>query len=96
MQPTVLGIAWFRRKHWKQLLEIFTDRDSLHSSYDEWLADAKKTERGMKALGFTVERIHIEPDRFPGWCAARGVEPNGEARSNFASEAIARKRGTRS
>lgn len=96
MQIRAIGIAWYRRSDWKRLLTLFPDRDRLHSTYDKWLGAAEKGEREFKRKGHIVERVYIDPDEFPGWCASRGLEPDASARNTFASEAVAIKYGNQS
>ena len=70
------------------LRDLFPDRSALHATYDEWEADARRVERQLGAQGLAVERIIVDPAEFSGWCALRGLEPDGAARSRFTTEAL--------
>jgi hypothetical protein len=85
---TSVGLAWYRREDWKTLCDLFPDRSALHTTYDEWEADAKRIERQLGAQGLAVEHVIIDPAEFSGWCAVRGLVPDGAARSRFTTEAV--------
>lgn len=52
-----------------------------------------REQRGEPRRGLIAERVYIDPDEFPRWCAARGLDLDADARMAFASEAVARKYG---
>lgn len=69
------------------------DAETLPAFYSEWFSDAKKVERLYKGRGDIVERIYLDPDTFPEWCRARGLNVDSAARNRFAAEAVAIKYG---
>ena len=84
------GIAWFRPDDYEVLLSMFTDRDILHSNYEDWLKEAERVIHQLQVDGQSWRKVYIHPDTFPRWCAERGLEVNADARSEFAAEAVAR------
>jgi hypothetical protein len=86
-----VGLAWFRNEDYPRLLAIFEDANEMHDTWEEWQESAKKVEDHLKTEGYTVERIFIDPDTFPGWCRKAGVRINAKARSRFTAEAVGAK-----
>lgn len=85
-----ISIAWFDAEQWQKLKEIADDADALDSSYEKWLAGAKKLERQLHEQGMHAHRIMLETDALAKWCAARKRPLNSEARSEYAA-ALARR-----
>jgi hypothetical protein len=88
---TVVGIVWYRREDWPALGRLFVDAEELDDSYDDWLAQAESTFRQLESQGLIVEKVYMHPVVFADWCRERGLRPDADARSRFASE-IARQR----
>lgn len=80
-----ISIAWFDAEQWQKLKEIADDADSLDTSYEKWLAGAKKLERQLHEQGMHAHRIMLETDALAKWCAARKRPLNSEARSDYAA-----------
>ena len=91
MAVQVVGMAWYRREDWKKLKALFTDAHKLHRTYDEWLKAAETGVKTLTAQGHIVEKVHIDPDEFAGWCAMRGLNIDAKARTQFANEFVYRK-----
>lgn len=83
---TEIGLGWYRREDWDRLLQMFPDRDKLHDTYDEWLADVHRGEKLARREGNIVKRIIVDPDKLADWCAIRGLEPVAAARSEYVCE----------
>lgn len=88
-----VGIAWFRRENYAKARKLFKDGHKLSPTYDQWLKRAKRAEKELKAQGHIVEKAYIDPETFPAWCRARGLDINAEARIRFANEFVAGKYG---
>lgn len=86
-----IGIAWYHRKDYKRLMKIFADSQELPSTFDEWLQLAYQTYDRLKRQGHLVEKVYIDPDTFPAWCAKRGLNINANARASFADEFVRQK-----
>lgn len=85
MKVQAVGMAWYKRKHYTRLLEIFEDSDKLHRTYDEWLVAAEQGCKGLEAKGVRVIRVDIDPDEFPSWCASKGLNLNANARIEYSN-----------
>ena len=85
------GIPWYFRQDYRRILEIMTDAHLLPPSYDAWRQKAERLERRPQSEGMIVVRAEIDPDEFPRWCAARGLNVDAKARGEFASEAAYRR-----
>ncbi len=86
------GIVWYRQADWLRLRMLFPDANKLPDTYGEWLASAERLMAQLKRDGISTERVLLDPDRFSAWCAARGLPLDAQARSQYASEAVASKR----
>ena len=57
-------------------------------SWTEWLKMAEEMERGLKAYGHVVLRVHIDPNTFADWCTANCTRPGSEGRKKFVAAAV--------
>lgn len=92
--PPAIGAYWINERDYPALLEIFADGDKMPRTWKEWLRIAEEMEQGLKAYGHVVLRVHIDPNTFLDWCAARGVKPGREARKMFVAAAVNERYGT--
>jgi hypothetical protein len=86
-----IGIAWYKPEHYDELKRLFSDGRNLPSTYNEWLKQAEGLLNKLKREGQTVEKVYIEPDTFPAWCAEKGMDVDSKARVRFADEFVAKK-----
>jgi hypothetical protein len=89
MNVEIFGLVWYKRKEYETLRRLFTDGDSLPALYDDWLKSAERVLRVLRNDGHAFRKVYIDPNTFPQWCAARGLEPDAKARSRFGAEAVA-------
>jgi hypothetical protein len=94
--PMRIGLAWFDREQWQRLTEVVPDRSELDDTYDQWERSAKETMKNLRRSGQAVEKVPIRIEELLAWCTLRGVAPDGKARSQFASEILQRKYGSKS
>ncbi|MCU7839752.1 MAG: hypothetical protein KZQ94_10300 [Candidatus Thiodiazotropha sp. (ex Troendleina suluensis)] len=85
------GFAWFRREDYNRCLKIFIDSKVLPSQFDKWLKLANRALDDCKRQGNIAEKVYIDPDTFPAWCASRGLDVDAKARMAYASEVVAQK-----
>ena len=85
-QPSVQAMVWYKKEDWQQLKEMFVDGDMLPKSYEDWEKRAEEMKNKAQAEGDAVIKVYIDPQTFPEWCRKKGVEMNGEARSQLAIE----------
>jgi hypothetical protein len=84
----IAGIAWFRREDYARARKLFEDGNGLPPTFDQWLKQAEKVKQNAEAHGFRVEKVHIDLDTFPAWCAERGLNVNAHARTQFANHVV--------
>ncbi|HEY0380550.1 MAG TPA: hypothetical protein VGC87_26795 [Pyrinomonadaceae bacterium] len=87
-----IGFAWYKPEHYDEMRRLSADgKTQMPSTYKQWLKKAQDLFDRLKREGHTVEKVYIEPDTFPAWCAERGLQINAQARIRFADEFVARK-----
>lgn len=91
--PPAVGVYWIRQEHYPALIQLFEDGHKLPPTWEQWLKMAEEMERGLKAYGHPVLRVHIDPDTFPAWCAAHGTRPGSEGRKRFVAAAVLERYG---
>ena len=91
----VVGVVWYQEADWPRLRALFADADKLPDTYAEWLASAEDLLAQLKRAGIDGERVPLDPDVFSAWCVARGLAPDAQARSRYASEVVAAERRPR-
>ena len=87
----VVGVVWYREADWPRLRALFADADKLPDTYAEWLASAEGLLAQLRRDRIPAQRVPLDPDTFSSWCAARGLAPDAQARSQYASEVVAAK-----
>ena len=87
---TLVGMGWYRSQDWERLLQVISDRDQLHNTYSEWLAEAEWAERNIRATGHEVRRVFVDPDELAAWCLIRGRKPDGKTRAEFVTDKMER------
>lgn len=86
IKAVAVGIAWYTRETYPRCLAIFHDAKDCHDTFDKWLAEAKQVEMHLRDQGIRIERIKINPDTFPAWCAVNGFSRiDAKARAEYCS-----------
>jgi len=88
-----IGMAWYDRADYPEILRVMADADRLPRTYDDWLQRSGQGEQELIAQGVRVFRAVIKPQPFIGWCALRGLKLDAKARMAFATEHAARETG---
>ena len=91
--PPAVGVYWIGEGDYPALLKIFDDGDRMPRTWKEWLKIAEEMERGLKAYGHVVMRVHIDPCTFADWCVTHGMKPGREGRRNFIAAAVSDRYG---
>jgi hypothetical protein len=94
--PPAAGAYWVKEEDYPALLKVSDDGKKMPQTWEEWLKMAEEMERGLKAYGHVVMRVHIDPKTFPDWCAAHGTSPGREGRKRFVAAAVAERYGDQS
>jgi hypothetical protein len=84
MQGSPVGICWYRPEDYARLMAMFTDRQRLADTYEEWLKEAKKVSGTLTLEGFNIVKVYIDPETFPAWCKKNGLEMDAKARAQYA------------
>jgi hypothetical protein len=80
----VVGIAWFKDEAvYKRALAIFTDRENMPASFEDWKALVGRECGLIKDGGNIAIRADIDPETFTAWCASHGYETNSKGRTAF-------------
>ena len=85
------GIAWYRQEDYAKIKRIMIDHRKLPDTYKKWSKSANAGVEKLRAEGHIVEKVNIDPETFPSWCIANGMEVDANARMRFASDFVARK-----
>jgi hypothetical protein len=85
-----VGIAWYRAQDYGQIRRIMADAADFPATYREWREVSERLENDLRQQGHVVLRAIIDPEIFPEWCKARGLNIDAEARTIFASEVASR------
>lgn len=96
MKVRAVGIAWYRQEDYAKIRKVMIDRRKLPDTYKQWLKKANQAFKILTTEDNLVEKIYIDPESFPDWCAKRGMNTNAEARTTFANESVAKKYGNQS
>ena len=77
-QPPAVGAYWINEGDYPALLKIFADGNKMPRTWKEWRKIAEEMERGLKAYGHVVMRVHIARTNFrigaPPMARARTVK----------------------
>src|SRR5215813_5917526 len=84
----VIGFAWYRPEQWQRVRDISSDADDLADTYLKWLQLAEEKLKQLRSSGVLVEKVDIHSEQLILWCNERGLEINGESRSQYASERL--------
>ena len=87
--PRAVGVVWYREADWPRLRALLADADELPDTYAEWLASAEGLLTQLRRDGIAAERVPLDPEVFSAWCVKRGLALDAQARSRYASEAVA-------
>lgn len=85
------GIAWFRPEDYDRCRQLFSDGHGLNKRYQDWHQAAQGLYERLTRSGHIVEKVYIDPETFPAWCAERGLNVDAQARMRFANEFVYRK-----
>lgn len=88
MRIAIIGIAWFKREDYAALKRLSSDGNTFAATYDDWLQSAEQLIEKFRTDGQAFQKVYIDPNTFPAWCATRGLEVNSQARIRFANETV--------
>lgn len=82
---TIVGMAWYKAEHYDAIRRVMADGHKLPATFHEWRMKAEAGEKLQRRAGQIVVRAFIDPETFPGWCGARGLNVDAQARMQYAA-----------
>jgi hypothetical protein len=79
----VIAFTWYRREEYRKLLEHAEDADDLHSTYKEWLVDARHAFVKYKRMGFDPRRVYLRVSEMLEWCEMRDKQLDARSREIY-------------
>jgi hypothetical protein len=89
----IFGVAWFKPEQWQALKKASADREEMEDTHSEWLINANRPLRELRAHDMTVEPVEIDIKKLVRWCQEQGIPLDFSARSRYAAEKIREKYG---
>ena len=65
MELQAIGIPWYKRENFNELVKLFDDGHKLHDTYPEWLASANSLRREIESKGMGMNCIWITQLKTP-------------------------------
>ncbi|MBW7896541.1 MAG: hypothetical protein H3C27_15645 [Opitutaceae bacterium] len=91
----VMGMVWYKAEHYDAIRRVMADGHKLPATFHEWRMQAETGEKKNRRDGKVVIRAIIDPETFPDWCRARGLDIDAKARMQYAA-AVAHEKMLRS
>jgi hypothetical protein len=83
----VIGQAWYSEPSFHELEEAVAaagmPKDTLCSSYAEFVTRFDAMLRGFERRGFRVEKVSVDVPRMVAWCACWGLQINNAGRTRY-------------
>ena len=77
LQPSV--IPWFTRADWGKVRAIYTDPNSMGSSYEAWLKAAEERAKLMESPTVTVHKVYLNADQLLAYAKRNNCAINANA-----------------
>lgn len=81
----VTGMVWYHPEDYNACLRIMSDRNQLPASFYIWNMKAEAGEKKSRREGQIIVRAYIDPETFPDWCLARGLNIDAKGRMEYAN-----------
>lgn len=79
------GFAWYHLEDYDAIRRVMADGHQFPATFSEWRMKAETGEKKFRREGKVVVRVFIDPETFPDWCRARGLNIDAHARMLYAS-----------
>lgn len=89
-----VGIAFYTKESYSQLLKEADDRETLHASYKDWLKDFKRLKATLRQQGLQVETFPVDLARLRIWCLLHHLPNTSANRSRWVSESLTNSLGS--
>ena len=83
-----IGVAWYRKEQWGDLLGVSEDRDKLEATYGEWLIEANLALRRMRQSGMDIRKVDVDVEELVRWCREQGRPVNAASRAYYVAERV--------
>jgi len=85
----IIGVLWFNNElAYRRALAIFTDSKNMPATFEDWKTLVKRQLEEIKHAGNIAIRADFDPEKFIGWCNARGFQANSQARGAFTEHVV--------
>jgi hypothetical protein len=88
--PMILGIAWYRRDQWAQLLSDFADARHMHKTWDEWRRAAENGIEQLSRRGRIIYPVLLDAEEITRYCHERGLPNIGKTRLRLVNERLSK------
>ncbi|MDP2662331.1 MAG: hypothetical protein Q8R28_16540 [Dehalococcoidia bacterium] len=89
-QQPVVGVAWYRKDQWDELLRLSEDRACLEDTFGEWLVDARLTLLRLRREGLDVRQVDVDVNDLASWCKEQGVHVTASTRAGYVADKLRR------
>ncbi len=80
-----VNLAYYRKKDWRELLELISDPECMHDTWKEWHKSYIKVKRDLTSQGLTVNDYVVDLNELREYCLTKGMKIDEKARSQFVS-----------
>ena len=88
MDKLVVGIGFYRREQWPQLLESAVDADILEKTYDDWLDVVDLSVDKITAQGIEPRLVEVDIEDLLSFCSRENLPNNARTRSKFVARLL--------
>lgn len=76
---------WYRREDYQRVRTMVRDKGNFPDTFEEWEQIAQSQLAQCHAQGMAVEIAILDPDGFAAYCADAKVQPDQQARMQYAA-----------
>lgn len=88
-QPIMMGIVWYARSEWDELMRDFDDANNMSDTWEEWRQGAESGIEEMAIRGKVAMPVPMTAQEIRDFCFKQKLKNNGYARSTLASAKMA-------
>ena len=87
--PFVSTVVWYSEAEWDDLVEAFSDKDTMHASWQEWREAALTHMEAASQQGIPVLPVEVRLAELEKYCREHDVPNTSQHRAEFASHKFA-------
>ena len=80
-----LGLIWFELQDYQKARSLMKDGELFPPSYEVWRETARVAQVILERQGVAVRPVRLEPNAFLAFCEQEGLEPDADARNDYAN-----------